>query len=41
MQCCGGELRPGDGVSWTLLEADPEDYADLVGRERADAIGFR
>ncbi|MEF2529571.1 MULTISPECIES: DUF6578 domain-containing protein [Streptomyces] len=23
------------------MEADPEDYADLVGRERADAIGFR
>ncbi|CAL9423861.1 hypothetical protein SUDANB120_01904 [Streptomyces sp. enrichment culture] len=41
MQCCGESFGRGDVVSWTLLEADPEDYADTVGRERADGIDFR
>ncbi|MFJ4339402.1 DUF6578 domain-containing protein [Streptomyces sp. NPDC088915] len=40
-QCCGGSFAPGDVVSWTLLEADPEDYADVVGGERAGEIDFR
>ncbi|MET8507131.1 DUF6578 domain-containing protein [Streptomyces sp. NPDC004787] len=25
MQCCGERFAPGDVVSWTLLEADPEE----------------
>ncbi|MEU3607507.1 DUF6578 domain-containing protein [Streptomyces sp. NPDC035033] len=41
MQCCGKSFAPGDVVSWTLLEVDPEDYADVVGGERADGIDFR
>ncbi|MET7757049.1 DUF6578 domain-containing protein [Streptomyces sp. NPDC005389] len=41
MQCCGQSFAPGDVVSWTLLEVDPEDYADVVGSERADEIDFR
>lgn len=41
IQCCGQSFAPGDVVSWTLLEADPEDYADVVGSERADEIDFR
>ncbi|MDP5313397.1 DUF6578 domain-containing protein [Streptomyces poriferorum] len=41
IQCCGQRFAPGDVVSWTLLEADPEDYADVVGSERADQIDFR
>ncbi|MYV42328.1 hypothetical protein GT030_26535 [Streptomyces sp. SID1328] len=41
MQCCGQNFAVGGVVSWTLLEADPEDYADVVGEERADEIGFR
>ncbi|MEU3074570.1 DUF6578 domain-containing protein [Streptomyces laurentii] len=41
MQCCGADFAPGDLVSWTLLEVDPEDYADIVGGERADEIDFR
>ncbi|GAA4766981.1 hypothetical protein GCM10023329_11610 [Streptomyces sanyensis] len=40
MQCCGENFKPGDVVSWMLLEVDPEDYADLVGAERANAIDF-
>lgn len=40
MQCCGGRFAPGDVVSWTLLEVEPEDYADVVGSERADEIDF-
>ncbi|KOX30767.1 MULTISPECIES: DUF6578 domain-containing protein [unclassified Streptomyces] len=40
MQCCGENFKPGDVVSWTLLEVDPEDYADIVGAERADEIDF-
>ncbi|MEV4426099.1 DUF6578 domain-containing protein [Streptomyces sp. NPDC049602] len=41
IQCCGQSFAPGDVVSWTLLEADPEDYADVVGSERAAGIDFR
>lgn len=41
IQCCGQSFAPGDVVSWTLLEVDPEDYADVVGGERADEIDFR
>ncbi|MGW1132369.1 DUF6578 domain-containing protein [Streptomyces griseoluteus] len=41
MQCCGQDFAVGDVVSWTLLEADPEDYADVVGAKRAEGIGFR
>ncbi|WP_418957964.1 DUF6578 domain-containing protein [Streptomyces tritici] len=41
MQCCGESFGPGDVVSWELIEADPEDYADLVGDEVAAGIGFR
>ncbi|MGW4850221.1 DUF6578 domain-containing protein [Streptomyces sp. NPDC004288] len=40
MQCCGASCVPGDVVSWVLLEVDPEDYADIVGSERADGIDF-
>ncbi|MFC8724743.1 DUF6578 domain-containing protein [Streptomyces bacillaris] len=40
MQCCGRSFALGDVVSWTLLEVDPEDYADVVGAERADEIDF-
>ncbi|MFE0737901.1 DUF6578 domain-containing protein [Streptomyces sp. NPDC058855] len=40
MQCCGESFAPGDVVSWILLEVDPEDYADVVGGERADEIDF-
>ncbi|MFJ4821749.1 DUF6578 domain-containing protein [Streptomyces bacillaris] len=40
MQCCGRSFALGDVVSWTLLEVDPEDYADVVGGERADEIDF-
>ncbi|MFF9341736.1 MULTISPECIES: DUF6578 domain-containing protein [unclassified Streptomyces] len=40
-QCCGESFAPGDVVSWTLLEADPEDYADVVGGGRANEIDFR
>ncbi|MFD4370748.1 DUF6578 domain-containing protein [Streptomyces sp. NPDC058486] len=41
MQCCGESFAPGDVVAWRLLEADPEDYADIVGSERAEEIDFR
>jgi hypothetical protein len=41
IQCCGESFTPGDDVSWKLLEADPEDYADVVGKERAAEIDFR
>ncbi|MFJ6844077.1 DUF6578 domain-containing protein [Streptomyces griseoluteus] len=41
MQCCGEDFAVGDVVSWTLLEAGPEDYADVVGGKRAAGIGFR
>ncbi|MFE7616476.1 DUF6578 domain-containing protein [Streptomyces sp. NPDC057496] len=41
MQCCGERFAPGDVVSWTLLEVDPEEYADVVGGERAAGIDFR
>ncbi|MGC4946012.1 DUF6578 domain-containing protein [Streptomyces sp. DT224] len=41
MQCCGEPFAPGDVVSWTLMEVDPEDYVDLVGGERAEGIDFR
>ncbi|MET9791433.1 DUF6578 domain-containing protein [Streptomyces canus] len=41
IQCCGQSFAPGDVVSWTLLEIDPEDYADVVGSKRADEIDFR
>ncbi|MFD5326075.1 DUF6578 domain-containing protein [Streptomyces sp. NPDC127092] len=41
MQCCGESFSPGDVVSWTLVEVDPEDYADTVGDERAAGIDFR
>ncbi|MGA5641744.1 DUF6578 domain-containing protein [Streptomyces cinereoruber] len=41
IQCCGQDFAPGDVVSWTLLEADPADYDDIVGGERAEGIDFR
>ncbi|MET9088432.1 DUF6578 domain-containing protein [Streptomyces sp. NPDC004237] len=41
IQCCGQSFAPGDVVSWTLLEVDPGDYADVVGSERANEIDFR
>ncbi|MDK0520905.1 DUF6578 domain-containing protein [Streptomyces sp. ML-6] len=41
IQCCGERFAPGDVVSWTLLEVDPEEYADVVGSERAAGIDFR
>ncbi|KUM82607.1 MULTISPECIES: DUF6578 domain-containing protein [Streptomyces] len=41
IQCCGQSFVPGDVVSWTLLEVDPEDYAGVVGSQRADEIDFR
>ncbi|MFJ3435696.1 DUF6578 domain-containing protein [Streptomyces cyaneofuscatus] len=41
IQCCGESFAPGDVVSWNLLEVDPEDYADIVGGERAAEIDFR
>ncbi|MET9915737.1 DUF6578 domain-containing protein [Streptomyces sp. NPDC006435] len=41
MQCCGERFAPGDVVSWTLLEADPEEYTGVVGGERAAGIDFR
>ncbi|MFD5727085.1 MULTISPECIES: DUF6578 domain-containing protein [unclassified Streptomyces] len=41
MQCCGDPFAPGDVVSWALMEVDAEDYADLVGEERAEGIDFR
>ncbi len=41
MQCCGESFAVGDVVSWTLLPADPEDFADIVGDERAESIDFR
>ncbi|MEV3871433.1 DUF6578 domain-containing protein [Streptomyces sp. NPDC049906] len=40
MQCCGRLFAVGDVVSWTLLEADPEDYAELVGSEEG-GVDFR
>ncbi|MEU4255449.1 DUF6578 domain-containing protein [Streptomyces fradiae] len=40
IQCCGESFAPGDVVSWTLLEVDSKDYADIVGRERAGGIDF-
>lgn len=41
MQCCGDSFGPGDVVSWGLEEADPADYAEVLGEERAGGIGFR
>lgn len=41
IQCCGQNFAPGSRVSWKLLPVDPEDYADVVGRERATGIDFR
>ncbi|MFB7755685.1 DUF6578 domain-containing protein [Streptomyces sp. NPDC056121] len=41
IQCCGENFTPGDVVSWQLLEIDPEDYAGVVGSERAAEINFR
>ena len=34
IQCCGESFAPGDVVSWTLLEVDPEDYADVTRQIR-------
>ncbi|MFF3787962.1 DUF6578 domain-containing protein [Streptomyces sp. NPDC001933] len=41
IQCCGEAFKLGDSVSWQLVEIDPEDYADIVGNERAPEIDFR
>jgi hypothetical protein len=41
MQCCGERFSVGDVVPWTLLEVDPEEYAAVVGGERARGIDFR
>ncbi|MFD8296289.1 DUF6578 domain-containing protein [Streptomyces bauhiniae] len=38
-QCWGEDFAVGDVVWWTLIEADPEDYADVVGEKRADGPG--
>ncbi|MEU3008687.1 MULTISPECIES: DUF6578 domain-containing protein [unclassified Streptomyces] len=40
MQCCGESFASGGLVSWSLIEADPEDYIDIVGEERATEIDF-
>ncbi|MDI9832451.1 DUF6578 domain-containing protein [Streptomyces sp. KAU_LT] len=40
-QCCGEAFAPGDVVSWKLLEAKPENFADIVGGDRAAEIDFR
>ncbi|TRV81990.1 hypothetical protein FKN01_01515 [Streptomyces sp. 130] len=40
MQCCGEPFAPGDVVRWSLMEADAEDYVDLVGEERAGGIDY-
>jgi hypothetical protein len=40
IQCCGETFTLGDVVSWHLLGVDPEDYADLVGSDRAAEIDF-
>ncbi|MFJ6510160.1 DUF6578 domain-containing protein [Streptomyces sp. NPDC091406] len=40
MQCCGEDFTSGGLVSWSLMKADPEDYVDIVGAERADEIDF-
>ncbi|MFD4022508.1 DUF6578 domain-containing protein [Streptomyces sp. NPDC058576] len=40
MQCCGANFASGGLVSWSLEEADPEDYVDVVGGERAEGIDF-
>ncbi|MFJ8157098.1 DUF6578 domain-containing protein [Streptomyces sp. NPDC094468] len=40
IQCCGDSFTPGDVVSWRLLEVDSEDYADVIGTDRAAAIDF-
>ncbi|MFJ4755788.1 MULTISPECIES: DUF6578 domain-containing protein [Streptomyces] len=40
MQCCGESFAPGDAVSWPLLKADPENFADIVGADRAAEIDF-
>ncbi|MFF3744454.1 DUF6578 domain-containing protein [Streptomyces kronopolitis] len=40
IQCCGEKFTSGDVVSWHLLKVDPEDYADLVGGDRAAEIDF-
>ncbi|MEU6545677.1 DUF6578 domain-containing protein [Streptomyces sp. NPDC046859] len=41
LQCCGEGFAPGDVVSWNLLEVGPEDFADVVGGDRAAEIDFR
>ncbi|MEU8579082.1 DUF6578 domain-containing protein [Streptomyces asoensis] len=41
VQCCGQSFASGDVVSGTLLEVDPEEYADVVGSELANEINFR
>ncbi|EFE76168.1 hypothetical protein K7395_16865 [Streptomyces filamentosus] len=40
MQCCGEDFASGDLVSWSWVVADPEDYVDIVGEERAAEIDF-
>ncbi|WP_371933940.1 DUF6578 domain-containing protein [Streptomyces sp. KL115B] len=40
MQCCGENFVSGGVVSWSLMDADPEDYVDIVGEERAAEIDF-
>ncbi|MEU9677242.1 MULTISPECIES: DUF6578 domain-containing protein [Streptomyces] len=40
MQCCGENFVSGAVVSWSLMDADPEDYVDIVGEERAAEIDF-
>ncbi|MFE7098940.1 DUF6578 domain-containing protein [Streptomyces erythrochromogenes] len=40
MQCCGENFAPGDVVAWQLLEADPEDYAEVIGQDLAAGIDF-
>ncbi|MFD8600852.1 DUF6578 domain-containing protein [Streptomyces globisporus] len=41
MQCCGENFASGGVVSWSLMEADPEDYGDIVGEERAAELDLR
>ncbi|MGW7588701.1 DUF6578 domain-containing protein [Streptomyces rubiginosohelvolus] len=40
MQCCGENFASGGLVSWPLMGADPEDYVDIIGEERAAELDF-
>ncbi|UQA97147.1 DUF6578 domain-containing protein [Streptomyces halobius] len=38
MQCCGTPFSIGSPVSWTLVDADKEWLADVVGADAADRV---